>query len=206
MPCTKCHTLDLQTSSLTTGCPVAPSTPQQPIWGRDLETSPHFHDVVPSPCLGLCPSPTLNHHTGCIQSCSKLNLEKDVSSCSKLIGSPRLNPVWLHCSQWQWHGGGTAVASPVSWGHCRYPALLLNPKTSHPAAPSSLVREWQTFGRLFQSTETGWVFLVAAKGKEVHYKARPHQRVLIITIFNAIQCGEAGSGIRSIFKERAFHL
>lgn len=141
------HTLDLQTSSPTTGCPVAPSTPRWPIWGRDLEMSPHFHDAVPSSCLGPCPSPTLNHHTGCIQSCSKLNLEKDVSSSSKLIGSPRLNPVWLHCSQWQRHGGGTVVASPTSWGHCRYPALLLNPKTSHLATPASLAARWCGSGK-----------------------------------------------------------
>lgn len=98
-------------------------------------------------CLGSCRSPTLNHHTACIQSCSKLNLEKDVSSCAKLIGLPGLNPVWLCCSQWQWRAGVMAVASPTSWGHCHSSALLLNPPTTHLPAQAALAACWYGSGK-----------------------------------------------------------
>lgn len=58
----------------------------------------------------------------------------------------------------RWHGGGIAYVL----GTLPLPspsAEFQNIPPRHPGIPrSSLVREWKTFGRSFQSTETGWVF------------------------------------------------
>lgn len=107
-----------------------------------------------------------------------------------------------------WHSGGIACIL----GTPPLPSPSAEPPNNplrHPGSPcSSLVGEQQIFGHLFRSIKNGYFFLLllASEGEEVCYKAWPPQHILIITTFNAFRCGEAGSGIRGIFKGRAFHL
>lgn len=117
-------------------------------------------------------------------------------------------PLLPAAAAWWWHGGGITSVQGTLPLPSPSAESQTNPSHRPGSPPHSTVWKWQTFGVLFQSIKPRfyYFFFLAAEDEEVSYNAPPHQCISIITIFNAFRCGEAGSGIRSIFKERAFYL